>query len=244
MSIESQDIELNQLFKSIFLFILKKKWLLLFAFLFGSLLGYYKTIKDSKKYTSYYESKFFVESPFLEDDEIYSAINNSSLFLHQNKANAASEILDNNDFTIECVRELFFDDKKPAPKVIITSKDTIAKSMLIKIVNSIFESNQTLKENLLIEKKTVDEFSHILNNPFSNADSLYVSDKEDLLNLKIELEKKIKSIENPIQLLPVNPLNDLIKPRSKTLTILGTGLVISALIGFLLFLFHLLKNKN
>lgn len=244
MSIESQDIELNQLFKSIFLFILNRKWFLLFAFLIGSVLGYYKTIKDSKKYTSYYESKFFVESPFLEDDEIYSAINNSSLFLHQNKANATTEILYINDFTVECVRELFFDDKKPAPKVIITSKDTIAKSMLIKIVNSIFESNQTLKENLLIEKKAIEEFYGKLNPQLLSTDSLNLLETEKLLTQKIELEKKLNAIKNPIQLLPVNPLNDLIKPLSKTLTILGTGLVISALIGFLLFLFHLLKNKN
>lgn len=246
MTNNNDEIDLVELFKKIYVFIKKNKWVLITVFILGSVLGYCQTSKKAKKSKDIYRSQFIVESPFISGNEIYMIGRNLSYNLDQSEsAKNTSEVLNTID-EIECTKDVVTEGEEPEVNMIFKTTQSLDVNKLIDFVKEEIKINKNFDKNYRLEVQQQNELLKLLNKELSEVkeekDSKQFLAYIDLLEKKQNLEKKMGSIENPIQCYPIAPLN-LLEPATKfsVFVMLGYGLILTLFSAMIILLLRFIK---
>ncbi len=246
MTNNNDEIDLVELFKKIYVFIKKNKWVLITVFILGSVLGYYQTSKKAKKSKDIYRSQFIVESPFISGNEIYMIGRNLSYNLDQSEiAKNTSEVFNTID-EIECTKDVVNEGEEPEVNMIFKTTQSLDVNKLIDFVKEEIKLNKNFDKNYKLEVQHQNELLKLLNKELSEVkeekDSKQFLVYIDLLEKKQNLEKKMGSIENPIQCYPIAPLN-LLEPATKfsVFVMLGYGLILTLFSAMIILLLRFIK---
>ena len=243
MTNNNDEIDLIELFKKIHVFIKKNKWVLILVFILGSAIGYYQSSKKAKKSKDIYRSQFIVDSPFINNNEIYMIGRNLSYNLDSNKT--SSELLNSID-EIECLKQVNVEGEEPEVNMVFKTTQSLDVNKLIDFVKEEIKLNKNFDKNYKLEVQHQNELLELLNKELSEVkeekDSKQFLAYIELLERKQNLEKKMALIENPIQCYPIEPLN-LLEPAAKlsVFIMLGYGLILSFLSVMIILLLRFIK---
>ena len=218
MTNNNDEIDLIELFKNIYSFIKKNKWILIITFILGTGLGYYQSSQKAKKSKDIYRSQFIVNSPFISGNEIYMIGRNLSYNLDKsNSDKITSEVL-NSIEEIECTKDVIVEGDEPEVNIVFKTNKSLDINKLIDLVSEKIKLNKHFDINYKLEVQHNNELLKLLNKRLSEVeeekDSKQFLAYIELLEKKQNLEKKIGLIENPIQFYPIAPLNK-IEPAVK-----------------------------
>lgn len=258
MTNNNDEIDLVELFKKIYVFIKKNKWVLITVFILGSVLGYYQTSKKAKKSKDIYRSQFIVESPFISGNEIYMIGRNLSYSLDQSEsAKNTSEVFNTID-EIECTKDVVTEGEEPEVNMIFKTTQSLDVNKLIDFVKEEIKLNPNYKANYSLETQHYNQLLSLLNQQINTlfdekelTDKTSIDSKKDseqflayieLLEKKQNIEKKMKLIKNPIQCYPIAPLN-LLEPATKfsVFVMLGYGLILTLFSAMIILLLRFIK---
>lgn len=247
MNTSNDEIDLVELFKSIFSFISKNKWILIGVFVLGSAFGYYQSKEKEKESLDIYRTQFIVATPFISGNEIYMI--GRELAYNLDKESSDEDLL-NSIFEIECLKDVA---EGKDTEINMVFKTTSAQDVydLIQLMERRIQSNEKYKSNYKSKIEQNRELISLVNDQITSITkdkgSLAKDSKQfltyiELLEKKQTLEKEIDITESPIQSLPIAPLNK-IEPGYKfsIATSLGYGIILSIFSALLILFVRLIK---